>query len=47
VLGGRDLAKTLHVLISGRNESSARGNCHKCRVRMEKQVLSLEFQGLG
>lgn len=29
------------------NEGSARGNCHKCRVMLEKQVLSLDLQGWG
>lgn len=46
-----DLTKPLRVLTSGgekkKEEGSARGNCHKCRVTTEKQVLSLEVQGLG
>lgn len=34
-------------LISGKNEGTARGNHHKCRVTLEKQDLSLDLQGWG
>lgn len=34
-------------LISGKNEGTARGNCHKCRVMLEEQVLSVDLQGWG
>lgn len=34
-------------LTSGKNEGPARGNCHKGRVMLEKQDLSLDLQGSG